>query len=134
MPDVRYLNLGAVDPDTFTAIWSYDDVVTQDGGTPLLMRFFTDRTVIAFWCGELVTESCFGIMESASNRGSRDWNREEYVDLRGYIDDGRLSGKLTMTRIYDKTMSQYDADMLYWVATPRVSHFIFFYPGKYFFF
>ena len=99
--ELRYIDLGSVSKEIYTAIWEYDNII--DLKDPILIKFSTDKTLVSFSQGL-------------------------YTDLTDYFYSPELLD-IDKLRYYQKVVIPYDAEVCYCVESPDVTNFIYFYPN-----
>ena len=105
---VRYVDLGLVSKEMYTAIWEYDNLI--DLKDPILIKFSTDKTLVSFWQGPYWDKEL------------KEW-KNLYTDLTDYFYSPELLD-IDKLRYYQKVVIPYDAEVCYCVESPDVTNFI----------
>ena len=110
---IRYLDLGNVSNEIYISLWEYDSIIhlTQ----PLIIKFSTEKTLVSFFQGPFF------------NKDKKKWENY-YSDLSDYFYSKELSD-IDKVRYYQKVEIEYDAEVVYYVESPNVTNFIYFFPN-----
>ena len=110
--EFRYIDLGTVSKEMYAALWEYDNVI--DLKDPILIKFSTNKTLVSFFQGPYWDKEL------------KEW-KNLYTDLTNYFYSPELSD-IDKLRYYQKVEINYDADLCYYVESPNVTNFIYFFP------
>ena len=110
--EFRYIDLGTVSKEMYAALWEYDNVI--DLKDPILIKFSTNKTLVSFFQGPYWDKEL------------KEW-KNIYTDLTNYFYSPELSD-IDKLRYYQKVEINYDADLCYYVESPNVTNFIYFFP------
>ena len=109
---IRYIDLGNVSNEMYISIWEYDQII--DLNEPFIIKWSTEKTLVSFWQGPYWSQD------------KQEWENY-HTDLSGYFNSKELSD-IEMVRYYQRVETNYDAEMCYYVESPYVTNFIYFYP------
>ena len=110
---VRYLDLGSVSNEIYISLWEYDSLIHLS--EPLIIKFSTEKTLVSFFQGPFF------------NKDKKEWENL-YSDLSDYFNSEELSD-IDKVRYYQKLEIPYDAEVVYYVESPNVTNFIYFFPN-----
>ena len=110
---VRYLDLGSVSNEIYISLWEYDSIIHLS--EPLIIKFSTEKTLVSFFQGPFF------------NKDKKEWENY-YSDLSDYFNSEELSD-IDKVRYYQKLEIPYDAEVVYYVESPNVTNFIYFFPN-----
>ncbi len=110
--EFRYIDMGTVSKEMYAALWEYDNVI--DLKDPILIKFSTNKTLVSFFQGPYWDKEL------------KEW-KNLYTDLTNYFYSPELSD-IDKLRYYQKVEINYDADLCYYVESPNVTNFIYFFP------
>jgi lipoate-protein ligase A len=110
---LRYLDLGSVSKEMYISLWEFDSVI--DLTEPLIIKFSTEKTLVSFFQGPYYNED------------KKEWENY-HTDLSDYFHSKELSD-IDKVRYYQKVEIDYDAVVVYYVESPNVTNFIYFFPN-----
>ena len=84
--EIRYLDLGEVTPEIYTALWEYDNVI--DLKEPTFIKFSTITSYVQFWRGPYWDKKI------------QEW-KNDYTDLSTFYNSKELAG-VPLCRCYIK--------------------------------
>ena len=112
--EIRYLDLGEVTPEIYTALWEYDNVI--DLKEPTFIKFSTITPYVQFWQGPYW------------DKKTQEW-KNDYTDLSTFYNSKELAG-VPLCRCYIKIELNYGADIAYYIASPNGTDFILYVPDS----
>ena len=112
--EIRYLDLGEVTPEIYTALWEYDNVI--DLKEPTFIKFSTITSYVQFWRGPYWDKKI------------QEW-KNDYTDLSTFYNSKELAG-VPLCRCYIKIELNYGADIAYYIASPNGTDFILYAPDS----
>ena len=112
--EIRYLDLGEVTPEIYTALWEYDNVI--DLKEPTFIKFSTITSYVQFWRGPYWDKKI------------QEW-KNDYTDLSTFYNSKELAG-VPLCRCYIKIELNYGADIAYYIASPNGTDFILYVPDS----
>jgi len=110
--EIRYLDLGEVTPEIYTALWEYDSVIELN--EPTLIKFSPNTKIVQFFQGPYWDEEL------------QDW-KNDFTNLSEFYNSEILKDVI-ISRCYVPIEINYSAEISYYIATPDGTDFILYLP------
>ena len=107
---VRYIDLGCVSNEMYISIWEYDQIIDLVDFNKMVYRKNISFIFGDYW-----------------NQDKQEWENY-HTDLSDYFHSKELSD-IDKVRYYQRVETNYDGEICYYVESPYVTNFIYFYPN-----
>ena len=112
--EIRYLDLGEVTPEIYTALWEYENVIELN--EPTFIKFSPNTKIVQFFQGPYW------------DKKTQEW-KNDLTNLSEFYNSENLKDVI-ISRCYIPIEINYSAEISYYIETPNGTNFIFYVPDS----